>query len=49
MLREVSKRDLGILETFLDKNLQRMPRIMLRYSIEKMSKEKREKYMKKQD
>ena len=37
MLREVSKRDKTTLIQFLDKHAPQMPRVMLRYSIEKLS------------
>jgi 3-methyladenine DNA glycosylase AlkD len=46
MLREVGKRDLEILETFLKKHYKNMPRTMLRYSIEKFPEEKRKAYLK---
>ncbi|MBN1620764.1 DNA alkylation repair protein [candidate division WOR-3 bacterium] len=46
MLREVGKRDSGALENFLDKHCRKMPRTMLRYSVERLQKRKREKYMK---
>lgn len=47
MLREIGKRNLQIEEDFLYKYHKIMPRTMLRYSIEKFSKSKREFYMKK--
>jgi len=46
MLREVGKRNLKIEEDFLKKHYKKMPRIMLRYAIEKFPKSKREKYLK---
>ena len=45
MLREVGKRDELTLCDFLDKFAHKMPRTMLRYSIEKFSPEKRAHYM----
>lgn len=42
MLREVGKRDEKVLLDFLDENAYKMPRTALRYSIEKLSREKRE-------
>jgi 3-methyladenine DNA glycosylase AlkD len=47
MLREVGKRDVGALYSFLDENYKIMPRTMLRYSIEKISPDKRALYMQK--
>lgn len=47
MLREMGKMDIRPLYAFLDKYHQIMPRTMLRYSIEKLSKEERAHYMKK--
>jgi 3-methyladenine DNA glycosylase AlkD len=44
MLREVGKRDITVLTNFLDENAERMPSIMLKYSIEKLGKEERTKY-----
>ena len=41
MLREAGKRDLLALRTFLDTHSATMPRTMLRYAIEKMSKAER--------
>ena len=46
MLREFGKRDEKILTDFLDKNISKMPRTMLRYAIEKFSETKRQKYLK---
>lgn len=46
MLREVGKRcGENILTEFLDQHAATMPRTMLRYALERLSKEKREKYM----
>ncbi len=45
MLREVGKRDKSTLTQFLDKHASQMPRVMLRYSIEKLSKEERKTYL----
>lgn len=47
MLREVGKKDRKVEERFLNKYYQKMPRVMLRYAIEKFSKEKRSFYMQK--
>ncbi|GHT54618.1 DNA alkylation repair protein [Endomicrobiia bacterium] len=47
MLREVGKRDIKPLVLFLDKYSHVMPRTMLRYSIEKLSPERRKRYMEK--
>jgi 3-methyladenine DNA glycosylase AlkD len=47
MLREVGKRDTKSLISFLNKYSKLMPRTMLRYSIEKLSPEKRKYYMEK--
>ncbi len=46
MLREVGKRDINIEENFLKKHYLKMPRTMLRYSIEKFEENKRKAYLK---
>ena len=48
MLREVGKREKTTLIDFLDKFGPQMPRIMLRYSTEKLSKEERKTYLRAQ-
>ena len=45
MLREVGKKDERVLRQFLDKNASKMPRVMLRYSIERLPENKRRKYL----
>ena len=45
MLRELGKRDKPLLEQFLKLHLGHMPRTMLRYAIEKFSKEERQQYL----
>ncbi len=45
MLREVGKRDKTTLTDFLNKHASQMPRVMLRYSIEKLSREERKTYL----
>lgn len=45
MLREVGKRDRGVLESFLERYAALMPRTALRYAIEKFSEEDRHAYM----
>lgn len=46
MLREVGKRDMSVLRGFLDERAHRMPRVMLRYAIEKMDEGRRKRYLK---
>jgi len=46
MLRELGKRDQEVLEDFLKKHYHKMPRTMLRYSIERFEEEKRKRYLK---
>jgi 3-methyladenine DNA glycosylase AlkD len=45
MLREAGKRDVDRLRAFLDKHATTMPRVMLRYSIEKLHKPERDRYL----
>jgi len=45
MLREIGKKDRSVLLLFLDKYAFQMPRTMLRYSIEHLSKEERTDYL----
>lgn len=44
-LREMGKRDINVLRSFLDEHSHEMPRTMLRYAIEKMSARERAHYM----
>lgn len=45
MLREIGKRDMGVLETFLKPRCTGMPRTMLRYAIERFPEERRQRYL----
>ena len=46
MLREVGKRDRGVLLEFLDRHHAEMPRVMLRYAIERLTPAERRRYLK---
>ena len=46
MLREVGRRDPSAEEQFLKEHYRRMPRVMLRYAIERFPEEKRRQYLK---
>jgi 3-methyladenine DNA glycosylase AlkD len=46
MLREVGKKDVGLLRGFLASHAAVMPRVMLRYAIEKLTEKERAKWLK---
>lgn len=46
MLREVGKRNVAVLETFLAQHYRTMPRTMLRYAIERFPETRRQAYLK---
>ena len=46
MLREAGKKDEKVLTDFLDEHYKKMPRTMLRYSIERLNAEQKKRYMK---
>ncbi|MGE5298316.1 MAG: DNA alkylation repair protein [Acidobacteriaceae bacterium] len=45
MLREIGKRDIGVLRNFLDRYSSKMPRVSLRYAIERLSPLERRRYL----
>jgi 3-methyladenine DNA glycosylase AlkD len=45
MLREIGKRDMGVLEAFLEPRCTVMPRTMLRYAIERFPEVRRRRYL----
>jgi 3-methyladenine DNA glycosylase AlkD len=49
MLRELGKQDLGALREFLEENVTKMPRTMLRYAIEKLPERERQMWLKRED
>jgi 3-methyladenine DNA glycosylase AlkD len=46
MLREVGKREQPVLEAFLQQQYSRLPRVTLRYAIERFPEELRQHYLK---
>lgn len=47
LLRETGKKDVAALHAFLGKHCRKMPRVMLRYAVEKLSAHEKARYMKK--
>jgi 3-methyladenine DNA glycosylase AlkD len=45
MLREIGKRNEKILRQFLNKHVRKMPRMMLRYAIERLPEKDRQHYL----
>jgi 3-methyladenine DNA glycosylase AlkD len=45
MLREIGKKDKDTLVSFLEKNVTKMPRTMLRYSIERFPEAERRRFL----
>lgn len=48
-IREAGKRDKTMLVNFIERHYKRMPRITLRYAVEKLDKKAKEKYLKAKD
>ncbi|MFM6971334.1 MAG: DNA alkylation repair protein, partial [Rhodoluna sp.] len=46
MLRELGKQEIGLLRGFLEENVSKMPRTMLRYAIEKLPERERKNWLK---
>ncbi len=48
MLRELGAREINVLRAFLEENVTKMPRTMLRYSIEKLPERERQSWLKRE-
>jgi len=46
ILREIYKKDSNTCKTFLEENYAQLPRTTLRYAIERMQEDKRQRYLK---